>query len=345
MNNKQKITKEIFMNKLAKVGVSALCGSLAAISAAQAGALTIAGGATATYTQLDFGDTGNPFGMASNMTFTGSGELDNGSAVSVNIAHSDQNVYSASDVSLDIPGLGKFTLDQGGGTGIDRFDDKMPTAWEEPTGTGVTTGIVTVTGVGGQTDLEWALSSDFLPDGVSAYIAWSPKADGLKANDKASTGPGTSAALSGWDFAVSHTGLTDGLEVFAAYSTIEQDGPGIDDHTSKVLGATYAAGNFTIGYQYSTDDFNTGGTDMYENNQYGISFNVNDDLSLSYGRSESERSGDQSNQETTIDSFQAAYSMGGATIKLAETQVDNWGYNTGSGSDRGGTTLALTLAF
>ena len=333
------------MNKLAKVGVSALCGSLAAISAAHAGALTIAGGATATYTELDYGDTGNPFGMASNMTFTGSGELDNGSAVTVNIAHSDQNVYSASDVSLDIPGLGKFTFDQGGGTGIDRFDDKMPTAWEEPTGTGVTTGIVTVSGVGGGADLEWALSSDFLPDGVSAYIAWSPKADGLTANDKASTGPGTTGAQAGWDVAVSHTGLADGLEVFAGYSSIDQDGVGVDDHTSKVIGATYAAGNFTVGYQYSTDDLNTGGTDMYENNMYGVSFSINDDLSVSYGRSESERSGSASDTETVIDSFQAAYSMGGATIKFAETQVDNHSYTPGTGADRGGTTLALTLAF
>ena len=37
------------MNKLSKLGVSALCGSLAAISAANAGDLTATGGATVTW--------------------------------------------------------------------------------------------------------------------------------------------------------------------------------------------------------------------------------------------------------------------------------------------------------
>ena len=37
------------MNKLNKIGVSALCGSLAAISAANAGDLTVSGGADLTW--------------------------------------------------------------------------------------------------------------------------------------------------------------------------------------------------------------------------------------------------------------------------------------------------------
>ena len=44
--------------------------------------------------------------------------------------------------------MGTFKYDEGGGTGLDRFDDMMPTAWEETTGTGVTTGLRTVGGVG-----------------------------------------------------------------------------------------------------------------------------------------------------------------------------------------------------
>ena len=40
------------MNKLTKVGCSALCGSLAAISAANAGDLTVTGGADLTFSNL-----------------------------------------------------------------------------------------------------------------------------------------------------------------------------------------------------------------------------------------------------------------------------------------------------
>jgi hypothetical protein len=57
------------MNKLTKVGCSALCGSLAAISAANAGDLSVTGGADVTYTSLGSQTTGNPFGMASAVTF------------------------------------------------------------------------------------------------------------------------------------------------------------------------------------------------------------------------------------------------------------------------------------
>jgi hypothetical protein len=333
------------MNKLTKIGVSALCGTLAAVSAANADALTVKGGATATWTDLSYGDTGNPLGMATAMTFAGSGELDNGSAIAINIALDDKNTYSASDMSLDIAGVGKFTYDQGGGTGIDRFDDMMPTAWEETSGTGVGTGINTVAGVGGQTDIEWAISSDILPEGVSAYLAWSPKADGSKNNDKATSGANASAVDGmGYDIAVSSTGFGDGLTMFAGYSNISQGG--VDDQIAKVIGATYAVGSVTVGYQYSKADLDSGGTDYYENQAVGISFAVNDDLSISYGRHESER-GDAglSGVELEAESIQMSYTMGGASIKVAETSVDNAEYATTTAKDRDGTTFALSLAF
>ena len=105
------------MNKLKVIGVSALCGSLAAVSA-QAGEMTVKGGAAATYTTKAGLTTGQPIGMASNLTFTGSGELDNGNAFTVNIAHDDQNGYSAADLGVNIAGIGTVTFDQGGGTGL-----------------------------------------------------------------------------------------------------------------------------------------------------------------------------------------------------------------------------------
>jgi hypothetical protein len=289
--------------------------------------------------------------MATNLTFAGSGELDNGSAVTVNIALDDKATYSAADMGLDIAGIGKFTFDQGGGTGLDRLDDKMPTAWEETTGTAVGTGLQTVAGVGGQTDIEWAVSSDMLPDGLSAYISWSPRADGSKNNDKVTSGA-TAAPVDGmgWDVVLEHSGLADGLNVFAGYSNISHGSDtstaGYDDRTAKALGFTYAVGSLTVGYQYSVDDVNTGGTDMYENQAVGVSFNINDDLSISYGRHESER-GDTGLTGTTVeaDSIQIAYSMGGASVKIAETSVDNAQYVSGSAADREGRTIALSLAF
>ncbi|MDP6585381.1 MAG: hypothetical protein QF535_12035, partial [Anaerolineales bacterium] len=118
------------------------------------------------------------------------------------------------------------------------------------------------------------------------------------------------------------------------------------DKSEKTLGATYATGGLTLGYQYSMSNHNkkaSAVTDEYENTLYGVSFAVNDDLSISYGRQTSDRKlVNGTNVEAEVDSLQIAYSMGGASIKLAESNADNINYGT---ADRGATTLALTLAF
>ena len=63
------------MNKYTKIGLSALCGSLASISAVNAGTLDVTGSAAATWTSLGGQVTGNPIGMTTGITFTGNGEL------------------------------------------------------------------------------------------------------------------------------------------------------------------------------------------------------------------------------------------------------------------------------
>jgi len=335
------------MNKLTKIGVSALCGSLAGISAANAGEITVSGSATATYTQLGYGVTGNPLGMHTGLTFKGSGELDNGSTFTLTLGHTDKNTYSASAIAITTPSMGTFTYDEGGGTGADRYDDMMPTAWEETDGAGVTAGLVTVSGAGGGTDIEWAAPADMLGDGTTLHISYSPKADGTKASDKAVGGAAAgNIDGSGYDVAISTTSLADGLKLFGAYGEISQGGQ--DDHSYGIIGATYAVGSVTLGYQYSKDNHNDpDATGYYENNAFGISFAVNDDLSISFGQHESERKSDLSTVGATLEaqSLQMAYSMGGATIKIAETSVDNGDYDSTTASDRDGTTIALSLAF
>ena len=331
------------MNKLKLVGVSALCGSLAAFSA-QAGEMTVKGGATATYTSKEGAVTGQPLGMATGLTFTGSGELDNGNAFTVNIAHDDQNSWSAADISMTVAGLGTFTFDQGGGTGMDRLDDKMPTAWEESFDAGLGSNIVTVTGVGGGTDIEWAIDGEMLPDGLSAYVSWSPEADGAKVNDKA-VGGGDNGVGYGYDIVLEHSGLGDGLNVFAGMTHIKSDFG--NDQSVKALGATYAVGMVTLGYQYTKDEMGRTAVDFYENNAYGISFAINDDLSVSYGVHESEQSYGSGDKSTTLEtsSLQVAYSMGGMSVKAAMSDVSNASYSTSATNDYDVNTIAVSLAF
>ena len=70
------------MNKLTKVGLTALATSLVS-TASIAGELSVSGSAALTYTGLDSATDTNPWVMADSVKFSGSGDLDNGMTVSV----------------------------------------------------------------------------------------------------------------------------------------------------------------------------------------------------------------------------------------------------------------------
>ena len=149
------------MNKLTKIGASALCGSLAAISAANAGDLTVTGGADMTWTSIEGATTGNPIGIGSNMTFSGSGELDNGWSVDLSIALTNAAAYSNTNVTIGVPGVGDIRVDQGvSGTGIQRMDDMTPSVWEEADGAGVSAGITKIAGSSAGPVIQYTPSED-----------------------------------------------------------------------------------------------------------------------------------------------------------------------------------------
>jgi len=334
------------MNKLTKLGVSALCGSLATVASAQAGEMTVAGGASMTYMSLTDEVTGNPLGMATGMTFTGTGELDNGSAVTLTIANTHKNVYTGSSITVATPSFGTWKYDEKGGTGMDRFDDMMPTAWEEVDGTGIGMGLQTVTGVGGGSDIEWTLPAEWTM-GSTVHISYAFHPDGSLNSKKGASGTTDSGRVdgNGYDIMVSNNSAVEGMNVFGGYSVISQamNAAGhADDKTEYVLGATYAVGGFTLGLQGSQSDNNV----SYENMAYGVSFAVNDNLSLSYAQHDSEQNaGHVDAVELEGKSLQASYTMGGASIVVAETEVDNKEYATAAANQREGRTIALTLAF
>ena len=120
------------MNKLRTIGISALAGSLAAFSA-QAFEASVSGGAEITISHAGGSDvTGNPIGARKNVTFSGSGELDNGWGISVFHALGDTGALGSSVYSFDMGSLGTLSLDSGsGGHGAASIDNVMPKAYEE----------------------------------------------------------------------------------------------------------------------------------------------------------------------------------------------------------------------
>jgi outer membrane protein OmpU len=337
------------MNKLTKIGVSALCGSLAGISAANAGDLTVSGGADMTWMSKDDAVVGNPLGIGSNYTFSGSGELDNGWNVSLSIANANANAYSNTNIVIGVPGLGDIRVDQGvSGTGVQRYDDITPTVWEEADGAGLSAGINKISGVSAGPNIE-VTPTDLMPAGLTARFAWSPDADAASTTGDKATGGDSGVDASGWDITLeggSDLHGVDGLTVYAGMSQVDRyinSSGNTGDREEEFYGVKYAMGGFTVGYQVTKEDTGKTGTTEYENTSYGITFNVNDDLSIGYGHTESSASGGSANPEA--DSIQVAYTMGGATFRIAEVDVENQSYSAAATGDLSATVISLGLAF
>jgi outer membrane protein OmpU len=292
-------------------------------------------------------DTGNPIGIGSNYTLSGSGELDNGWNVALAIVATNKMVYSTTNVTVTVPSLGDLIITQGGtGKGIDRMDDVTPNVWEEAYGTGLGTGIQTVNGATTGAGIEW--TPNMMPDGLTARLFFSPGVGGAAASEKAGLGAGTiDTNASGWDVTLvadsSVTGM-EGLTIGGGYST-QDNTQASGDASDSTIYATYAMGGFTVGYQWSEADLGTSsGAQQYDNDGYGITFAVNDDLSIGYNHYESEQT-NTANVTAEATSVQIAYSMGGASVRLAQSEGENMLYSTAAAGDRDSTVLSVSLAF
>jgi len=249
------------MNRISKIGLSALCGSLASVSA-HAGEMSVSGGATVTWISNEGTATGNPLGMNSGLTFSGAGELDNGSTFTLTLTHADQDAWSAGSVAIATPSFGTFTFaSANGGNGIDAKDDAMPTAWEETDGTGLTIGHDKISGVGASMNIGWK-SPAFA--GSTLSLAWAPRNNGVQNTDKASSGSSGEHKLEGMDVLLDmNTGDFIGagsMNLFAGYSTSERPPNGkaagtnadnYDDHEEGVVGAIFTVGPLKLGIQGS----------------------------------------------------------------------------------------------
>jgi outer membrane protein OmpU len=336
------------MNKLTKLGVTALCGSLAAVSSANAGELTVAGGVDMSWISMDNDTTGNPIGIGSNYTLSGSGDMDNGWGVALAITMTNKNIYSSTNVTVTVPALGDFLITTGvSGTGIDRMDDVTPNVWEEAYATGLSTGINTVGGASGGAGIEY--TPNMMPDGVTARLSYSPNAAASASNDKGASG-GSAGDGAGYDVTIElsdavtgMSGLTigAGLSNVASTGVLNNDG----DREEQTVYATYAMGGLTVGYQWSEEDLGQSSNEQqYDNDGYGVTFAINDDLSIGYNHYESEQTS-ATNVTAEASSYQIAYSMGGASVRLARGTADNMDYNTGAIFDNDNTVLSVALAF
>tara|TARA_B110000027_G_scaffold287_1_gene268 strand:+ start:5776 stop:6714 length:939 start_codon:yes stop_codon:yes gene_type:complete len=255
------------MTNIKKIGLTALAGTLAATSA-YAGALDVSGGASVKFSSEHSTEhTQNNYSMGQGITFSGSGDLDNGMSIAYSYTMSNA-AFSASSLKLDMGDAGTLSFAEGTSiAGIGAYRDKMPTAGEEVWDDlgGEANGHTTFANNG---TLGYAGTFGML--GVSASY-----------NKNAST---TTSTLDGSAYSIVLSGTpSDGANVF--FGIGEKSGTDKNSATDLwTLGATYVMGATTVGMQQTDVDVSTVNGDM-ERTHAAISFAVNENLSLSYGMS------------------------------------------------------------
>ncbi|WP_440921977.1 hypothetical protein [Candidatus Pelagibacter sp.] len=326
-----------------KVGLTALAGSLVATSAI-AGELTLSGGAKLSYvTKGGTLETTNVvasgYAMDQEISASGSAELDNGFTISLShgLSGSGAEGSDTSSLTLDMGDMGTLGYnDTDGHYGLAGLEDKIPNAYEQANdGLGTAATIATMAkmasgaGFGYSTTVGGASISVGYSDNLGASAN---RSDGGQDITSTSVDSSSSVAVT---YAVEDMGLT----VFGGVGTEGQaDGKELDHST---MGATYAFGPATIGYQINDeDDSATGGTD-YETEIFGISFMVNENFSLSYGEHNTEKSGTSVDQEA--ESIQASYSMGGMTVNIKDSEMTGVAHT--STNDHETTEVILIFAF
>ena len=329
------------MNNFKKIGLTALAGSLALISVAQA-EVVLSGSSEATYTSSDEASSGNPIGYSNDINIDASGEFNNGWTYTTHLNFAGQNMAADSNsLVIGMGDLGSIGIDQGvelfGISGMTNFGN--PSAYEEADH-----------GVSSLDDTLDANASGVIGyngsfSGVSLSLEYQPTTEATVQQAGAFQGAGATGSNVNYMVSASVPGV-DGLTVAFGASKDSNDVAGTIEDEEMSYGARYTFSNVTVGYQVIETQSGTAGATGYNGETYGIAVNVNENFSVSYNVAdmEADKAGvaqvDVTEESTGIS---AAYSMGSASVRFSYNEADNVGGVAGAKDDN--TEISLALAF
>jgi outer membrane protein OmpU len=297
--------------------------------------ITMSGGASVAATSADDkGKTG--YYMNDSITFTVAGETDSGLSITTKLElDGGANASSSFDnrsLAIGHDTMGTVTFSgHGGDSVLSGWDDVMPTAYEESFG--LTTTPSVINGVAG--DNLWRYDSPSF-SGLTVHASYQAKEQGT-----VTTGSQGAYTDIGFQYVPEMLeGLTLGYATGEVDEQAETHGVEVTGTDESTMWVKYTTGGFTLGYQSSEADGATSTQDD-DSTSYGISYAVNESLSISYGEHEMDLGSSTSDQESS--GFSASYTMGGVAIKAAFNETNNIGGT--STSDVDNYEVALVFAF
>ena len=310
------------MNKIRKIGLTALAASLVSVSAQ---AVDISGGSSISYSSGNDGVAGNPWSMNDNLTFSWGGELDNGFTVDMSflLDNSDgaaSQIFDNRSLAIGMGDAGTLTFWGQAGSGVvGSFDDRTPNAYEESWNSADSPNQ-------GHSTSNMFYYTNAL-DAVTLHASYTPA--------------GTSAYDASAEAGVIITAI-DNLEIYGAVGTDNGASSAVDN---TIMGLKYTMGGATIGVQTNEADSEAANSDE-DFTAWSVSYAVSEDMSVSYGQSKIkyETAGTEDQDATGIS---ASYTMGSMTLAGVVNSIDNQGSAaTGAGNTTSNNeTFAIELSF
>jgi outer membrane protein OmpU len=300
------------MNNLKKLGLTALAGSLVATSVS-AGDLSVSGGASLDYSSSSEA-VGNGWSMGDSVNFSGSGDV-NGMDVTLAI-ELDGGTYDDYSLKIDTGDMGAVTFSGAsvGAGGLNNYGNVVPTAYEE---------VYDATdgndyGITGNMSSTGSFSYNGTFGNLTVSAMWNP------------------ASVSSSSMVLQYADLIDGLTIGAGQGEVDTT----QDEESVWI--KYVMGGATMAWQRSEVDFSAATSRDEEGDHYGISFAVNEDLTVSAGRQEVDFS-TSGNEDEESSGVSASYTMGGLTIAGHANSTDS--QNGVSGQNETSKSINFAFAF
>jgi len=319
------------MNKLTKVGLTALTTTLVA-SSAYAADLSVTGSASIAYTGLDNTDNTSPYSMGDSINFVGSGELDNGMTVTFSY-ELDNGATDDMGITIGLAdGLGtvKFSGNSVRAGGAGTVQDIIPTAYTpvyenaNETAGAVDNGLAVSTSGENQTGM-WGYANSVA--GLDFSIGFNP----TNSTTTADLNPGSETSIG-----LSYNAPVEGLRVVAGFMSDDN----ISDNST--YGVSYSYGPVVVAYQKTEVDYDSAqGSADQDAEHMGISFAVNENLTISGGIQEVDITGSTLNEENS--GIAVSYTMGSITLSAQRNKLEN-----GSGTAANDVTanmVGLSFAF
>ena len=330
------------MNNFKKIGMTALAASLVSTSVF-AGEMSVAGSAKMNWENYSgvAKNSTKSFSMGNQLTFSGSGELDNGMNVSLSFVL-DQNddsskagaansgaPFDSHSVSVSSDALGTLVFH---GEGGDSAQNKVGNTaagniWDNFDGKG---GTKLVESRAGDNIIHYTLPE--MVDGLTVAASYTPAA-GKDSSDQA--------------YALTYAGF-DGLSV--SYGKGSNDGQAAGsggttkDHDTTSMSVSYVIGSLTVAYSDHSNDNATSTSDQ-EATSYKVSYTVSDALSVTYAVEEIDSNGAAELTDAEYSKVTGSYTSGGMTLSANYQEADNTNYTTAATEDMEYWGLSLAFAF